>query len=105
MTDAPNLEAQELELRIEKLRCEVDELKRNSSWNRRFGQWIPLISTLLPALALIFAIRQFSAEQENSRQQLARSAEAERVAGERAFMRTILDLQLSTYVDAAGAAG
>lgn len=105
MTNPTSLETQELELRIEKLRCEVDELKRSSAWHRRFGQWIPLLGAVLPALALLFAIRQFTAEQEASRLQLKQSAEADKVANERAFMQPVLDLHLNTYVDAANAAG
>ena len=105
MTQASSLETQELELRIEKLRCEVDELKRNSSWNRRFGQWVPLLGALLPALALLFAIRQFTIEQEASRQQVVRAATADSVANERLFMRSVLDLHFSTYMEAANAAG
>jgi hypothetical protein len=104
MTAPSNLETEELELRIEKLRCEVDELKRASNWNRRFGQWVPLFGALLPALALLFAIRQFTVEQTASRQQLVRAAAADSVASERLFMRSILDQQLASYIEAASAA-
>lgn len=104
MGDASNLETQELELRVEKLRCEVDELRRNSTWNRRVGQWLPLIGAVLPALALIFAVQQFAVEQKASRAQAERADSADAVANDRQFMRSLLDLHLSTYAQAANAA-
>lgn len=102
--DSSDLARQELELRIEKLRGEVEDLKHSSAWNRRIGQWMPLVGALLPALALLFAIRQFTAEQTASRQQIARTAVADSIANERLFMRSVLDQQLATYFEAAGAA-
>ena len=97
-------EAVELELRIEKLRCEIEELKHSHAWNRRIGQWLPFISTLLPALALVIAVHQFTQEQAAGRQQLIRQAATDSIARERAFMQPVLERQMSTYFEASAAA-
>ncbi|MEO6528583.1 MAG: hypothetical protein ABIP93_18340 [Gemmatimonadaceae bacterium] len=105
MADAPSdLQTRELELRIEKLQCEIDQMKRPRENSGRLKQWLPVITGLVPVLALLFAVTQFTAAQVAARKQLVRNSVADSIASERAFMRSVLDRQLSTYVEASTAA-
>ena len=101
---APDLELRERELRIEKLQCEIDQLKRGRQDGGRLKKWLPTITSLVPVLALLFAVTQFTTAQKNAQQQLVRNAIADSIASERAFMRAVLDRQLSTYFEATSAA-
>ncbi|MDB4883003.1 MAG: hypothetical protein JWL95_1769 [Gemmatimonadetes bacterium] len=100
----PDLETRERELRIEKLQGEIDQLKRARDEKGRVKQWLPLVTSLVPVLALLFAVTQFTAAQRAAQQQLVRNAIADSIASERAFMRAVLDRQLSTYFEATSAA-
>jgi hypothetical protein len=105
MVDVPSdLPRRELELKIEKLQCEIDQMKRGREEKNRLKQWLPVITGLVPALALLFAVTQFTAAQVAARKQLVRNAVADSIASERMFMRPVLDRQLSTYGEASSAA-
>jgi hypothetical protein len=102
----PDLETRERELRIEKLQCEIDQLKRAREVKAQgwFKQWLPTITSLVPVLALLFAVMQFTTAQKAAQKQLERNAIADSIASERTFMRAVLDRQLSTYFEATSAA-
>lgn len=87
----------ELELKVEKLNLEIAELKRSQTWNRGLGLALPLLSALIPLLALLFTVQQFVRQQEAS-------ARAEKLSSERAFMQPVLEQQMNTYFEASAAA-
>ena len=91
-------------LRLEKLRLEVNELRRSHTWNRRLGQWLPILSSLVPIAALLFTVQQFTAQQRDATEQRRRQTAADSVASERAFMQPVVARQMDTYFEASAAA-
>jgi hypothetical protein len=83
----------EFELRLEKLRLEIEEMKRNGAWNRRLGRYLPVLSTVIPLVALLLTIMQ-----------LRHQSEAAALTAQRGFMEPVLTRQLNTYFEASGAA-
>ena len=102
--ETPPTPDNEIELKLEKLRLEIDEMKRNGRWNRRFGRFIPLLSALVPVLALLFAVQQFRAQQDLTTRALDRQTMSDKQAAERAFMRPVIERQMNIYFDASAAA-
>jgi hypothetical protein len=84
-------------LKLEKLRLEVDELRRVHRWNRRLGQWLPLFSALIPVLALLFTVQQFTTQQR-------RQIVADSVSSARTFMEPVLERTMDVYFEASAAA-
>ena len=95
---------QEQSLRLQKLQLEVEELRRAHAWNRRLGQWLPLLSSLVPIAALLFTVQQFAAKQDEATEARRRETAADSVASERAFMQPVVARQMDTYVEASAAA-
>lgn len=104
MTENTSTSDSELELRLEKMRLEITELKRRQAWDRRVGRLLPIISALVPVLALVFAVQQFANQQNLTRDAMKRQAESERIAAERAFMQPVLSRQMNIYFEASAAA-
>lgn len=95
--DGQNAASIEKELELEKLRLEIEELKQSQAWNRRVGTILPVLSALIPALALLIAFEQFS------EQQMAQTR-ANQAASERAFMQPVLGRQMNLYFEVSAAA-
>jgi hypothetical protein len=102
-------------LETEKLKLEVAALKRQSAEGRSWSNYLPLISVLVTVAGFGFGIYQYRAQQiqnRESQEQLARqeSEARDRQAGrdkenaQRAFMKPLLDKQLSLYFEASEAA-
>lgn len=104
MSEARAVSDTELQLRLEKLRLEIQEMKRSQAWNRRLGQLLPVISSLLPVMALLFAVQQFNQQQKMATAALNRQTDADSLAMERAFMQPVLERQMDTYFEASAAA-
>jgi hypothetical protein len=83
-------------LRREKLQLEIAALKEAHFWNNRLGRFLPAVSTLVPVLALLFAIQQYSLEQR-------RSSDVDITNSQRAFMQPVLTRQLDLYLGASSA--
>jgi hypothetical protein len=92
-----NATSTEQKLEIDKLKLEIEELKRSHEWNRRGGKVLSVVSALLPALALLVAFKQFS------QQQMAQTS-ANQAASERAFMQPVLGRQMNLYFETSEAA-
>jgi hypothetical protein len=99
-----DLSATELELKIEKLTLEIAELRRAHAWNKALGQFLPLLSALVPVLALLFAVQQFAQQQKAATAALMRQTEADTENSERTFMQPVLERQMNTYFEASAAA-
>ena len=105
MPQSPDaLAAQELELKVEKLRSEIAQLHRGQSTISRVKDWLPIFTTAIPMLALAFAALQFTTQQQAQQNQLTRNAVADSLADERTFMGPVLDRQMNLYMSAITAA-
>ena len=102
--ETPSTPENELELKLEKLRLEIDEMKRNGRWNRRFGRFVPVFSALIPVLALLFAVQQFKQQQVATTAALDRQTKSDALAAQRAFMQPVIARQMNTYFEASAAA-
>jgi hypothetical protein len=95
--DRAQLEQTELNLRIEKLELEIQGLRQSSSRSALAVRVLTILVSLAPLFAIFFAFEQFLAQQ--------RSANAAvKLQNERAFMQPVLQRQMDTYFEAAGAA-
>ena len=77
MTETTSTSDNELELRLEKMRLEIADLKNKQAWDRRVGRILPIVSALVPVLALVFTVQQFSNQQSLTRQAMAHQAESD----------------------------
>src|SRR6185295_5442587 len=109
-TDA-ELQLDRKRLETEKLRLEVEALKRQSTPGRSLSSYVPLISVLVTVAGFGFGIYQYRAQQiqnRESQERLARQenearerqAEKDRENAQREFMKPLLDKQLSLYFEA-----
>ena len=103
-TPPPPAHDAEQSLQLEKLRLEVEELRRTHAWNRRLGQWLPILSSLVPIAALLFTVQQFTAQQRDATEARRRQTDADSVASERTFMQPVVARQMDTYFEASAAA-
>jgi hypothetical protein len=101
---SPEQGTTEAGLQLEKLRLEVEALRHEHAWDRRLGRWLPLISTLVPVVALVLTVQQFTAQQRDATEARRRQTDADSVASERAFMEPVLTRMMDTYFEASGAA-
>ena len=96
--------ASEVQYRLRKLQLEIQELSYRTSWQRRLGGWAQLGSTLLPYLALIFTVYQFSLQQELTRKSIENQTQSQVEASNRAFMGPVIAKQADFYFETATAA-
>ena len=91
--ESPNDPQPEFELRLEKLRLEIEEMKHNGAWNRRLGRYLPVLSTVIPLVALTLTVWQ-----------LRYQSQAAALTAQRAFMEPVLTRQFNSYFEASAAA-
>jgi hypothetical protein len=97
------LELRKLELDIEKLKLDVGTAARL----RRFDlalRLLPTITILVSVLGFAFTVWQYVAEQAKNRESAEHLARQAAEAGQREFMKPLLEKQQELYFDAAAAA-
>jgi hypothetical protein len=104
MADQPaSAESLEAQLRLEKLRLEIATIKESQAWNQRAGRLLPVLSTLVPVLALLFTVQQFRIQQRHTARAIERQAQSDERTSQRGFMQPVLTRQMDIYLSASSA--
>lgn len=98
------LEQRQLELQVKKLEFEIEDLRSNLVWERRFARYTPLLSMVLAVLGFGFGVLQFRLQQQDAIIAIERQTNADSKRALREFMQPILAKQIQIYFDASEAA-
>ena len=114
-TRMKSAQLEKLELENEKLRLDLERMKTGKRGLESFIPYLPLITVLITIAGFAFGIYQYRAQQLANREAQAAQSEKDRVAretqsqkdteaGQREFMKPVLQTQLSLYLEASSAA-
>ncbi len=87
-------------LEVEKLRAEIDSLKRSNSWWDRLDRNAALLTVLITVISLCVGVYQFTRSQEANRKQLTQQAAQEEAARKEQLKRAYWEEQKKIYEEA-----
>jgi hypothetical protein len=96
---------EEIRLRNEKLKIELDELRKGKPWYQVPIQFVPLATALVAIAGFWWGLVRYHDDQEKAHADQREQSKREQVAREREFMKPWLENQRDIYRKALSAAG
>jgi len=100
-----SFQLEELRLRNEKLKIELDELRKGKPWYQIPIQFVPLATALVAIAGFWWGLVRYRVDQRQAQAEQNERSRREQVAREREFMKPWLENQRDIYRKALSAAG
>ena len=96
---------EELRLKIEKLRFDLNELRTGKPWHQVMIQYVPAVTAIIAIAGFWWSLQRYREDQQKARTEQSAQWERDQTGREREFMKPWLENQREIYRRALSAAG
>jgi hypothetical protein len=96
---------EELRLKIEKLRFDLNELRTGKPWHQVIFQYVPAVTAIVAAAGFWWSLERYQDDQRKAQVEQVAQAKRDQDAREREYMKPWIENQRDTYRRALSAAG